>query len=327
MHVRVVPAKQGWMWIKQGWQVFRRQPMALTAILAAYALAMLVVVSALVNLVEAGLAKLMPLLLAQAIARVAGTACFAVTAPGVTAGFMEACRRVVAKQPLRLGVLIQPFREDRRIRRNLLVLGFVQVIALILVIALSPNLAPDLPSQTPRNSASSPASPSSSSPNAQPPRSAGMGAGDKSAPHVGIGAEAGRNAGRVADSEQTLAERKKALLVGLFQMILYLPVGIVLWYAPMLVYWQGYGASKAMFFSAAAVWRNRGAFMIYGLGLVGCLVAAYAIAALLVLLGLAFGAGKFSVALLAPFMTYCTIYITYTSVFVDPAVVENRGES
>ena len=40
-----------------------------------------------------------------------------------------------------------------------------------------------------------------------------------------------------------------------------------LWYAPLLVAWQGLSVFKAMFFSAAAALINWRAFLVYGVGM------------------------------------------------------------
>ena len=52
--------------------------------------------------------------------------------------------------------------------------------------------------------------------------------------------------------------------VGLTMML-----GLPFWHAPALVVWAGQGAAQAMFSSTLAVWRSRGAFVVYGLGWFG----------------------------------------------------------
>jgi hypothetical protein len=63
-------------------------------------------------------------------------------------------------------------------------------------------------------------------------------------------------------------------------------VSVPFWYAPALVYWGGQGAAQALFSSTLAVWRNRGAFMVYGLAWTG---AFFALAFGMALLGVIFG--------------------------------------
>jgi hypothetical protein len=47
--------------------------------------------------------------------------------------------------------------------------------------------------------------------------------------------------------------------------LVYTPLQMLLWYAPLLVAWHGVPPSKALFFSGYAVWLNKGAFFNYGL--------------------------------------------------------------
>ncbi|MEK7344885.1 MAG: BPSS1780 family membrane protein [Pseudomonadota bacterium] len=52
-------------------------------------------------------------------------------------------------------------------------------------------------------------------------------------------------------------------------MVLYLPVSMLFWHAPALVYWHGLPAGKSLFFSLVACWRNLKAFVVYVLVWVG----------------------------------------------------------
>jgi len=102
-------------------------------------------------------------------------------------------------------------------------------------------------------------------------------------------------------------------------MLLYLPVAMALWYSPLLVAWHRMSPLKAMFFSVAACWRNRGAFVVYGMTwfLIGMPLSL--IGALLLLLGF----GEFSFFLIMPLVVpmivsmYCSTYSSYTAVLVD----------
>lgn len=44
------------------------------------------------------------------------------------------------------------------------------------------------------------------------------------------------------------------------------------WHAPALVHWAGHSAAKSIFFSTVAVWRNKGAFVVYALTCAGVLL-------------------------------------------------------
>lgn len=46
--------------------------------------------------------------------------------------------------------------------------------------------------------------------------------------------------------------------------LLYTPVMVAMWFAPMLAGWHGLDVGKAMFGSAVACWRNKGAMLVYG---------------------------------------------------------------
>lgn len=43
-------------------------------------------------------------------------------------------------------------------------------------------------------------------------------------------------------------------------------LSIPFWHAPALVHWGGHDWVKSLFFSSVAVWRNKGAFTVYGIG-------------------------------------------------------------
>jgi hypothetical protein len=47
--------------------------------------------------------------------------------------------------------------------------------------------------------------------------------------------------------------------------LFYAPVMAAMWFAPMLAGWHGLDVGKAMFGSAVACWRNKGAILVYGL--------------------------------------------------------------
>jgi hypothetical protein len=65
-------------------------------------------------------------------------------------------------------------------------------------------------------------------------------------------------------------------------------VSVPFWHAPALVYWGGQSAAQALFSSTLAVWRNRGAFLVYGLAWTGAFVGlAFGMALLGVIFGVA----------------------------------------
>lgn len=301
LQASTVSARSGWNWVGQGWRLLRMQPMALMGILSLYVLAMLVI-STLLNFLGQGLASVFSAGFARLVTGL-GAAVFAATVPGITAGFMDVCKNVQARQPIHFDLLIKPFKSGKTIRNRLWILGAIQVIALFLVVAITPDVQlSSLPVET-----------SSSSRTVQTPQQADSQA--KSA-------SANRSANSPATIELSLEDRQKILFAYLLQLLIYLPVTLVLWYAPMLVYWHDCSVSKAMFFSTAAIWRNRGAFTMYGLGMALVIfLAANVMGLILILVGAIFHLGQGAMAVLAPLVmamftwAYCTIYFSYTSVF------------
>ena len=62
---------------------------------------------------------------------------------------------------------------------------------------------------------------------------------------------------RMVDGRLRLGFFLWMLLVGL--------LAVPFWHAPALVHWGGQGWAKSLFFSTVAIWRNRGAFAMFGL--------------------------------------------------------------
>ncbi|MEP7300361.1 MAG: BPSS1780 family membrane protein [Caldimonas sp.] len=63
-------------------------------------------------------------------------------------------------------------------------------------------------------------------------------------------------------------------------------LSVPFWHAPGLVWWGGQGWAKALFFSTVAIWRNKGAFTMYGLVWAGLvLVLAMLLGVVVALLG------------------------------------------
>jgi hypothetical protein len=56
------------------------------------------------------------------------------------------------------------------------------------------------------------------------------------------------------------------MIAGLVFMLAYLPVQMAMWYAPLFIAWRRTPVAQALFFSLVGVWRNRRAFVVYGLG-------------------------------------------------------------
>ena len=52
----------------------------------------------------------------------------------------------------------------------------------------------------------------------------------------------------------------------LLVLLLHAPLVVLVWHAPALVHWHGISPVKSLFFSVVALWRNLGAFTMFGLG-------------------------------------------------------------
>ncbi|MEZ5649519.1 MAG: BPSS1780 family membrane protein [Burkholderiaceae bacterium] len=119
------------------------------------------------------------------------------------------------------------------------------------------------------------------------------------------------------DGEQPPDPTTLLLPFALF-LVLYTPVQMALWYAPLFVAWHQVPVSKALFFSLVAVWRNRWAF-----------VAMFIAWALVLIIGLGMLAGLASMLGLPPSLLamivspltmaaitamYCSCWLTYRDV-------------
>ena len=99
-------------------------------------------------------------------------------------------------------------------------------------------------------------------------------------------------------------------------------LSLIFWHAPALVHWEGQGAAQAVFTSTLACWRNKGAFLVYGLYWFSVAMMVALGASLLAAL---FGTASMLPLLLAPVSLllstafYASLYFTYADTFVDDA--------
>jgi hypothetical protein len=78
----------------------------------------------------------------------------------------------------------------------------------------------------------------------------------------------------------------RVLFSSLLRLVLLALLSVPFWHAPAIVYWGRQGFAKSLFFSTMAIWRNRGAFAVYGLGWLGLSLAfAMVFSVLVALLG------------------------------------------
>jgi hypothetical protein len=125
-------------------------------------------------------------------------------------------------------------------------------------------------------------------------------------------------------SEATVLAMAPQLMTGLLMRFgLTALLAIPFWHAPALIYWAGQGVGQSLFSSTLACWRNRGAFVIYGLVWLA-LVLAFAIFATSVfaLLGAPqlLGGASVAAALVFTAAFYLSLYFTVIDSFerVEP---------
>ncbi|MFZ5548022.1 MAG: BPSS1780 family membrane protein [Pseudomonadota bacterium] len=97
-------------------------------------------------------------------------------------------------------------------------------------------------------------------------------------------------------------------------------ISLVFWFSPALVLWAGQGPAQAMFSSALALWRAKGAFLNYGLLWVGASVAMFVLGSLLgALAGPAVAALLIApVNLAVTCMFYISLYFSFRDCFGEP---------
>lgn len=120
-------------------------------------------------------------------------------------------------------------------------------------------------------------------------------------------------AARVGDPRLQLGLLLRLLFAG--------ALSVPFWHAPALIYWGGQSWAKSLFFSTVALWRNKGAFFVYGLAWMALWLLLLAIVSLGV--GL-FGAQRFTLVatpLTLVFSTifYASLWFTFADCFAPDA--------
>jgi hypothetical protein len=297
-------ALSGWQWVGSGWKLFRRQPFSFATMLLLCCLALLGA-DALVAWMAQALGTL-PFVSATLV-NLLGGVLVAVLSPVLTIGFLQGCRVARSGLPVHPVLIFAGFRSGRETLSRLLVLGAIQTVSLVFILlvvsgpdAFRVDAAPD-------------AATASAPPNAASTRA------DAGKPKPDVKADA------TPPAPMTEAEQQEAIrntVVQLERAVIYLPIAMVMWYAPMLVAWHGLPVGKALFFSLVAVWRNRAAFTIYGLG---WLMVWFVLSIVMAIVAVALNLMNVVVVVAAPLAMllvtwmYCSVYATYETVFVDPA--------
>ena len=126
--------------------------------------------------------------------------------------------------------------------------------------------------------------------------------------------------GQVVSDDPSLQD-SSLVFASLIFLLAYTPMQMALWFAPLFCAWHEQPPLKAMFFSLAAVMRNRWAFLQYALGWFAvALVASLAIQLLKMLLGsspLLMSLVLSPTSLVVLTALYCSFWATYRDVVRD----------
>ncbi len=120
--------------------------------------------------------------------------------------------------------------------------------------------------------------------------------------------------GRINPNDPGVTDSALAATVIAF-LVIYLPVQLATWYAPLFIAWDRVPLVKSMFFSIAAILRNKWAFLVYALSWLA--FAVLASFALRVLHGLLAGSPMLWSVMLTPLWligitaVYCSFWSTY----------------
>jgi len=110
----------------------------------------------------------------------------------------------------------------------------------------------------------------------------------------------------------------------LLQLLLYLPVMALMWFAPVLAGWHSISPAKAMFGSVVACWRNVGPMLIFALAAAALTLGASVVAVML--LSALIGSRELLSVAIAPIglvlmsIVQASLYPMYRGVFVDEAM-------
>lgn len=210
LSLKTVPPLHGAQWVRDGFRLFGRHPLAFSALFAAFLLAMLV-------------SSLIPVL---------GPLALLAAVPLLSLGFMVAAESALHGGPVHVGQFIGPLRADPARRRALLVLCGLYAAGAVLTMLVADTLDD--------------------------------GAFDKLQRLLAQG-------GRDKEVQALVAQPGFQWAMGLRALLITM-LSVVFWHAPALVHWGGQGAAQALFSSTLAVWRCKGAFVVYGLAWAGLIL-------------------------------------------------------
>lgn len=129
---------------------------------------------------------------------------------------------------------------------------------------------------------------------------------------------------REASPEAIMAAFRKPIFLFF---ILYLGLSALFWHAPALVGWHAIPVKQALFFSMVACWRNKAAFLLYGLCWAAAFFTIQTLGELLLGTGLSPGTATLvltPINLAMAAILYASFYPAYRSVFGDSIRDQHR---
>jgi hypothetical protein len=255
------PAR-GAQWVREGFRLFGRRPLAFTGMFAVFLFAALMTVF---------------------VPYVGGTLQMMLL-PLLSLGFMVASVSALRGGPVQPGQYVEPLASDPARRRSLLVLCAAYGIAAVALLLFCNWIADGKLGEMQRL----------------------LGAGNTAPEEIdALAADRGVFLGTVA------------AIVGATLL------SVPFWHAPALVYWGGQGVGQALFSSTLAVWRAKGAFLIYALSWTALIVLFGLLTALLLgMLGVPQLAGVLALpgGLMFSTVFYVSLIFTFKDSFGQTAI-------
>ena len=127
-----------------------------------------------------------------------------------------------------------------------------------------------------------------------------------------------------SDKPITPEALRQVYLIILFGAILYIPIGMLMWFSPVLVAWADMSVPQALFSSCLACWSNKAAFFLY-LSIWSVILIAIPLTVGMIFDAL--GLGQAASFVIAPIsmagltIMHCSFYATWKACFTEDEVV------
>lgn len=252
MQAASLPLSAGLQWIKDGWKLFRLQP---------------------ITFLSWGMFLSLVLKAASVIPPI-GPILFVVFLPSINLMTMTACKQEASGNKMQIGMWLDPLRV-KGVMRRMIAMGALYFAICLIVGAVSLLPFMDALSQA-----------------------------------VDVALES-------KDIMPLLMAIRGPLIVFAS---LYVVIASFFWYAPILSGWHGKSLTQSLFFSWVACWRNKGAFIVYGLLWLGIFFGIDLFTGLLVSAGLSEAIAltlQMPLNIVGVSVLYCSFYPNYQSVFTQ----------